>query len=93
MNGLENHVDDYGWLMGDDVDEVGECVMMMMMQSMTIMVMLGLITCDIVAQYARSDDAPVWAEEGLQFLLSHLLWQAAHIQICTFDRFAAWTRE
>jgi hypothetical protein len=47
------------------------------------------LTCDIVAKYARSDDAAVRAEQVLQVLLGHVLWQAAHVQVGPFDGLAA----
>lgn len=50
------------------------------------------LTCDIVAKYARSDDAAVGAEQVLQVLLGHVLWQAAHVQVGPLDGLAAGSR-
>jgi hypothetical protein len=50
------------------------------------------LTCDIVAKYARSDDAAIGAEQVLQVLLGHVLWQAAHVQVGALDGLAAGSR-
>lgn len=48
-----------------------------------------LVTCNIVAQDARRDDAPVRAKQCLQVRLQHVLRQTRHVQVRTLDCFRA----
>lgn len=43
------------------------------------------LTCDLVHQDARSDDAAVLGEELLHFFLAHGLGEPADVQVCIPD--------